>query len=144
MLGSTLIDVVNEALQDTRDRIEDEMCLKYSVACVDVRGIVRDKSGRMKCGFSYSATIATGEAERDERYCAFLQEHLFTGHKSLLAEKKIPEVGWEASPIVLKRIDRKLKGDKSEYSIAVAALGGTREENETIVDAVISDIPEIG
>ena len=144
MLGSTLIDVVNEALQDTRGRIEDEMCLKRSAACVDVRGIVRDKSGRMKCGFSYSAMIATGEAEKDEEYRTFLQEYLFAGHKSLLAEKKIPEVGWEASPIVIKRIDRKLKGDKSEYSIAVAALGGTREENETIVDAIISDIPEIG
>ena len=144
MLGSTLIDVVNEVLDDTRDRIEDEMCLRRSVACVDVRGIVRDKSGRMKCGFSYSAMIATGEAEKDEEYRTFLQEHLFSGHKSLLAGKKIPDTGWEASPIILKRIDRKLKGDKSDYSIAIAALGGTREENETIVDAIISGIPEIG
>ena len=72
MLGSTLIDVVNEVLDDTRDRIEDEMCLRRSGACVDVRGIVRDKSGRMKCGFSYSAMIATGEAEKDEEYRTFL------------------------------------------------------------------------
>ena len=144
MLGSTLIDVVNTVLEETRNYIYDEMNLRRSVACVEIRGIVRNSRGRMKCGFSYNTMIATGKAEADEEYRSFLQDHLHKGHLDLIAENKIPDISWENSPIILRRIVRRYDRDKYDYSIAVAALGGTREENETIVNTIIDGIPEIG
>lgn len=144
MLGSTLIDVVNEAMSETREWIEAEMNLRRSVACAEVRGIVYDENGKMKCGFSYSTMIATGAAESDEEYCGFLQNQLHDAHLRMNDNEIVPEMSWESSPVVVKHIQCKLGHDKHDYSIAVAALGGTREENETIVNSVINSIPEIG
>ena len=63
MLGSTLIDVVNTTMEETRDRIDLEMSLRRSVTCVEILGIARDNHGKMKCGFAYTTMIATGAAE---------------------------------------------------------------------------------
>ncbi len=144
MLGSTLIDAVNAAMEETRFHVEQEMNLSRMIACAEVRGIKRDDNNRMKCGFCYATTIATGEAESDEVYRRFLEDHLRSGHSSMLSQESIPETGWEGSPIVMKHIERNYDPDELKYSIAVAALGGTREENTTIVNAILHDIPEIG
>ena len=98
----------------------------------------------IKSQICYATTIAIGEAESDEVYRRFLEDHLRSGHGSMLSQESIPETGWEGSPIVMKHIERNYDPDTLEYSIAVAALGGTREENTTIVDAILHDIPKIG
>ena len=144
MLSSTLIDVVNEAMESVRDHVEQEMNLQRMVACAEVRGISRDSEGRMKCGFCYTMTVATGTAETDEKYRHFAEEHLRVKHHAILTQTRAIDESWGNSPVVVKRIERESKDFNRSYSIAVAALGGTREENTTIVDAIIHDIPEIG
>ncbi len=144
MLGSTLIDVVNETMSDTKEWIETEMNLSRAVACAEVKGVVYDEDGCMKCGFLYSTMIATGAAESDEEYCNFLQRQLHDAHLRMNDNETIPEMSWESSPVVMKHIQRNFGHDRHSYSIVVAALGGTREENETIVNSVINSIPEIG
>lgn len=144
MLGSTLIDVVNGVLEETSDYINDEMNLRRSVACVEVRGISRGKNGRMKCGFSYSTMIAIGLAESDEAYRSFAQDCLHKAHLHMINGENMPEVSWENSPIVVERTTRSYEHDNYDYSVAVAAVGGTREENETIVHTIINGIPKIG
>jgi len=140
MLDSTLIDVVNVSMEETRKWVESEMNLNRLVACVEIRGITRSEKSRTKCGFSYTTALATGEAESDESFREFLQKQIHSAHFHLLKGENVPMMAWGASPVIIKRVERRDRKNGFDYSIAVGAVGGTRQENNTIVDAIISDI----
>lgn len=153
MLGSTLINDVNKAMTNTR-KVMVAMCNnanrakgpKSMIACVEVRDIAREDDGRMKCDCCNMTTIAVGAARYNEEHRRFLEEHVSVGHYNALEQSITPERGWENSSVVmkLKRIESDTKRSGCGYSIAVAALGGTREENTAIVNEIINGISNNG
>ncbi len=141
MLGSTLIDAVNEIMEETQRLIEEEMNPDRLAACVEIRGMTRDGKGRMKCGFAYTTMIALGKASSNDMFRDYLQKNLHEAHSHLLIEKGYPQMSWESSPFIYASTKRSYEDENRDYSIAAGAIGGTREENQTVVNTIINSIP---
>lgn len=141
MLGSTLIDAVNKIMEETQKLIEDEMNPSQLAACAEVRGITHDDKGRMVCGFLYTTTIAIGKASSNEAFRDYLTSNLHEAHTHLLKDEGFPAISWESSPFIYANTKRSYANENRDYSIAIGAIGGTREENQTVVDTVLNGIP---
>ncbi len=139
MLDYIVIGAVRDSVAEAKELMAQYYLLEGAIFA-EVRNITKQTSLLPKYdGFEFSE-LATVGATADKQYCAFVRANVHQDHDKILDNKPITQSGYGGSWLSVEQCELSLDDRPYNYSVIIGVIGGSDEQNETVLRKAMDSI----